>query len=167
LARRQFPPRKSEKVWIELQPNAAESVVTASTLIGVLNAAALALRPFTILRSRLLLHVQSDQAAATEFTAGSIGMIVSTEAASTAGIGSLPTPNTEADAAWFVWQAFSHSFAFFDATGTNEPAGSSYEIDSKAMRKVGLDDQVNLIGQVVTTPGAALFVNGRMLVQLH
>ncbi len=35
-----------------------------------------------------------------------------------------------------VWQPFAFFFEFIDGTGTVFPASLSYEIDSKAMRKV-------------------------------
>ena len=169
MPRRVARARPSTKVWIEIQPVAAATVVNASSvaLIGVMNATALALRPFTILRTRLLFHAESDQGAASELPFGSFGLIVVTESAAAAGIGSLPTPNTEADASWFVWQAWLSSFVLASAVGFNEPSGSDYDIDSKAMRKVGIDDQVAVIAENVSGVGSQVVVNGRMLVQLH
>ncbi len=83
-----------------------------STLLSSLNAAALALRPFTIIRTRLFVHIQSDQIVGTELAQGVFAAIVVEEEAVDAGIGSLPTPITEATASFLVYEGFVNSFLF-------------------------------------------------------
>ncbi len=83
-------------MWIGNNPlSAAVGLAAASSvLIGTLNAAALLLRPFTIMRSRGFTFVDSDQNAASEAPFGVFGMIVVTDSATAAGIASIPTPTT-------------------------------------------------------------------------
>ena len=128
------------------------------------------LRPFTILRTHLFCRYTSDQAAVTESPFGSYGMIVVTANAVSIGVTAMPDPSGisgEPDAGWFVWQAMSTEFVFSSAVGIDANAGSSYEIDSKAMRKVGPNDDVATIFSQENAVGSQLKDNGRMLIQLH
>jgi len=68
---------RRKSVWISFMPT--QTVITpASTavLIATMSASALALRPFTIVRTRGLLNYRSDQAAATEVYGCGFGMAV-------------------------------------------------------------------------------------------
>ncbi len=142
---------------------------STATLFGTLNAAALLLRPFTIIRTRLLLSIESDQQAATEFVQGAFAMQVVTETAAAAGIASLPTPLTEVDADYFVYQPFINSFILSSAVGIDghQGSGSFWTVDSKAMRKVGPDDDVAMTTEGVGTNGFNIATEGRMLIKLH
>ena len=51
--------------------------------------------------------------------------------------------------------------------GFNESVGSAYDIDSKAMRKVGPNEDVALMIEEVNAFGAVVQTTGRMLVKLH
>ena len=138
-----------------------------STLLTVLNAAALALRPFTIIRSRLVIHVESDQIIASELVHGVYARIVIEEEAADAGIGSIPTPISEPDAGYFVYEPFFDSFLLLDSTGVQDPSGVTWTVDSKAMRKVGLSQDVVSVVEIAAAPGAVISVEGRTLVKLH
>ncbi len=106
-------------------------------LMSSLNTAALALRPFTIVRTRGLVNVATDQIAATEWPFGALGFGVAQEAAVAAGIGSLPAPITEAGSSvWFSWTPFAAQLQFSSAIG-HEDASQTFEFDSKAQRKGG------------------------------
>ncbi len=154
--------------WLAINVNLVSVAGNAKVLASVLNAGALALRPFTIVRTRALFQVESDQTAASETTRGAVGMAVVSEQATTAGIASVPGPHSDADAsAWFVWEPFINSFLFVSGVGFDEPAGSSFQIDSKAMRKVGPNEDVALVFEVEGTPGAVMTMQGRFLVKLH
>ncbi len=161
---------KRDLVWFTAVVGASSQAVGAASVVltGTLNSAALALRPFTVMRTHLLLTAESDQIAATEDPFGSLGMIVVSEAAAAAGVASVPTPGTEPDASWIVWQGWQSSFVFLDATGTSSAAANQYEVDSKAMRKVGIDDQLIIVLENShSTFGAEITYNGRVLVALH
>ena len=161
------PPKRS-MIW--LSNGLAQTVILAgtATLLASLNAGALALRPFTIVRTRLILSILSDQTGADEFVQGAFGMQTVSEAASAAGVAAVPTPLAEPDADFFVYQPFAENFLFVSGVGVNEITGqgSTYTIDSKAMRKVDIDDDV-----VITVEnrlfGYAVAVEGRQLIKLH
>ncbi len=91
------PRRKS--LWLDFASIFVDRAALAAasvSLVSSLNAAALALRPFTIVRTRGLLIVQSDQVAATEQPFGALGLSVVTDQASAIGISAVPTPITDA-----------------------------------------------------------------------
>ena len=159
------------KMWIGAGVGVPVVAVNTKVLISTLSAGALALRPFTILRTHQELYWTSDQQAATEVPFGSYGKLVVTETAAALGITAVPDPsgiNGDPEASWFVWQAMSTSFVFSSAVGISGREGRHYDIDSKAMRKVGPDDDVvTLCTNQSGTEGANLITNGRMFVQLH
>ena len=72
----------------------------------VLNAAALALRPFTVVRTRANLIIRSDQQAASELFEVAYGETVVSEQASAAGVVSVPTPVTEDASDWHVYDRY-------------------------------------------------------------
>ncbi len=172
---RRFPARvvrgtKSDRQtqWIGVDISLVTVAANTKVLAGVLNAGALALRPFTVVRSRLLFQLESDQTAASEVTRGAIGAIVVSEQATAAGAGSIPGPHQEADSSgWFVWEPFINSFLFLDATSFNEPNGYMKVVDSKAMRKVGPNEDVAIMFEVQGTPAVVISMQGRMLLKLH
>jgi len=155
-------------VWIGLGLARVTVAAATPTLLATLNAGALGLRPFTVVRTHLLFQVISDQVAASEIIQGALGMQVVTETAAAAGVASLPTPLTETDADFFVYQPWFNALTILSAVGFEESTGqgASWTVDSKSMRKVGTDDDV-----AVTIENRALgydvSLEGRMLVKLH
>ncbi len=139
---------------------------TTGVLLGTLNAAALALRPFTVVRTRQRLQLESDQVVASEQYRGAYGFIVVSENAAAQGIAAVPKPNTDTDADWFVYEPFAGSFLFISGAGFTEPTGTQHVIDSKAMRKVGVNEDIAI---VIETTGTGMTVqgNGRFLIKLH
>ena len=97
--------RKRETIWFGGAPFSAAVATTGVNLVTSLNAAALALRPFTIVRTRGVLRFSSDQEAATESWGGSFGMAVVSDQASAVGVTAVPTPTTENSSdLWFVYE---------------------------------------------------------------
>ncbi len=163
------PPKKTV-MWIGNSPTTNKVAVDTNTavLIAQLSAAALALRPFTVMRTRGLVWWESDQDAADEEPTGVYGEIVVTEPASTIGITAIPDPISEPDAAWMIYQPLITAVRFVSGTGVNDPAGSVYEYDSKAMRKVGInDDLVSVVANNSGVDGGLFLTVGRTLIQLH
>ena len=158
------------KMWVGI--GAGSEQVDASTveLLTESNASLLALRPFTILRTHILLHYRSDQQAAAEFAFGTYALLVVTEQAATAGIASIPNPSSlsgDPDAAWFAIQPVAAFFQFISGTGFANDAGAQYLLDSKAMRKVGNNDTIVSVFTQGAAVGGNIFENGRMLIKLH
>ncbi len=159
-------PAPKTKIWITAGVAEQALASGAVTLLTSLNAAALALRPFTVLRTRLEIMWRSDQSAASETPTGAIGFIIVKESASTIGVTAVPTPLTEGDADFFVYQGVTTSILSLSSIGVLE-RGNRYVIDSKAMRKVGVQDDIISVGETRSTGGAQYNVEGRMLIQLH
>ncbi len=119
----------------------------------------------TIIRNRGFVQITSSLAADLDFT-GAIGLGVVTSEAFAAGVASIPEPFTDADwGGWMVWKSFAYSVDVLDATGTNTFPGWNFEIDSKAMRKVGPNSVA--VG-IAESQAGAFNVNwvNRMLVKL-
>ena len=97
---------------------AASTISSGTTLIGTLNAAGLLLRPFTIIRTHLMIVYGTDQAVASESSQGVFSLQVVREPAAAAGIASLPIPINEPLADYFVYQPV--HFAFEQVTAVGE-----------------------------------------------
>ena len=141
---------------------------TGGTLIFSLNATALALRPFTIIRSRFELYLKSDQDTGSEDQVAGFGIAVVSDEAAAAGVGSIPTPISELGSdLWFVSQILMSSI---EAGATNvETAinGRGYTVDSKAMRKCSVGQDIVVVGERSGAgAGIELFVGGRILVKV-
>ena len=160
------PRRESQWLAIEF---GADLVDNSSILSGSLNAAALALRPFTIVRTHLEVHFATDQQIASESQAGAIGMCVVSEAAAAVGVTAVPTPIDELDSdLWYLHQSMLAEFVFGDATGFIGDSGVHYSIDSKAMRKVNNDQNVIIVVQgAAQGEGSLISSMGRFLIKLH
>ena len=147
-----------------------EGVVTPDSiaLVGQLNAAALALRPFTIVRTHTLVRWVSDQSAVSESARAVFGKLVITDEAAAVGVTAIPGPVLNADASWFVWQAMAFQFLFSSGVGVDAQNGTNYFIDSKAMRKVGPNDTVvSVVENVDDAHGGSFQAVGRFLIKLH
>ncbi len=161
--------RRRETVWIGLSPAITSLNSSGVVLIGSLNAAALAIRPFTIVRSRGWLKLISDQTANTENSWCSYGHIVVKETATAVGITAIPTPITEITAEFHVYEQISAGLKVVSAASTFE-AGFQKEFDSKAMRKVDLNDDIAVVIEAPASgisEGMTLTDGGRVLVKLH
>jgi len=160
-------PAPKTKIWIQAGLVVQTLGSGAATLIGTLNAAALAARPFTILRTRIELMFRSDQSATNESPTGAYGEIVVKETASAIGVTAVPSPLTEGDADWHVYQAMSLALLSLTSVGVESPIGVRYVIDSRAMRKVGPTDDLVNVAELRSAGGAFLNIEGRILIQLH
>jgi len=163
-------PAPRTKLWIGAGIGTVTLVGNSRVLVSSLSVGALLLRPFTILRTRQLLHFFSDQTATPETPFGAFGSIIVSDQARAAGAGSVPAPSGvdgDPEADWFVWQALSDDFQFKTAVGFQSDSGVQYVIDSKAMRKVGQNDDLVTIGEMDSAVGGLLVVLGRRLIQLH
>ncbi len=156
-------------MWISFQTQ-QDVVAAASTavLTASLNAAALALRPFTVVRTRLDWAVRSDQVAASEIYGLALGFAVVSDQASAIGVTAVPTPFTDQGSdLFFLYEQIFGQIVILSAVGQNE-AGQLRQIDSKAMRKVNDDQDVVVVLESNTFEvGQASILGGRMLIKLH
>ncbi len=110
----------------------------------------------------------SDQTTTDEWPQGATGLIVVNDQALAAGIASIPDPITNGDAPWYVWQGLETHFVTATEIGVIEVAGQQFTIDSKAMRKVGSNEDVAVVAvNAHATQGARIGLVGRMLIKTH
>ena len=117
------------------------SRITSAATVAVAPATKVLLATFTLTgdfggtvrRTRGRFWVQSDQAAAFENQFGAFGAVVVSDLAIIAGVASIPSPVFDGDDdGWFLLEHIVQGGAQ-SSTGT---AGSWYQFDSKAMRKL-------------------------------
>ena len=152
------------------------SVVVSSALAAAntavlqrsLNAAALALRPFTIIRSRGWTMIRSDQAAATEQYQAAFGSIVVSDQATAIGVTAIPTPTTDDQSGWLVYEWSAGRIEVITAVGMDQRAGLFIPFDSKSMRKVEEGQTlVEVVESDAIGSGCNLTTYNRMLIKLH
>ncbi len=158
---------KRTTTWFEFQPAGVTLTTAGGTIIFSLNAAALALRPFTVVRTRLRCHLRTDQTAASEVQVVGFGLAVVSDQASAAGVASVPTPITDMGSdLWFVHEVFMSATYGDSAGGQGAPSGQPFSVDSKAMRKVDIGQDIVVVGEFAAAGnGAILITGGRMLVK--
>jgi len=134
-------------------------------VLASLNAAALLLRPFTIIRSHYELQITSDQGAAPESQLGAFGVCVVSQQASAIGVTAIPTPVTDGGSDLFLVHQY---YAGFGDTSVSDRAATRITIDSKAMRKVNEDQDMVLVSEFDSQgEGQIIEVAGRFLIKLH
>ncbi len=161
---------RRETVWIAL--GATQDVIatpTTAILISLLDATGLALRPFTIVRTRGTLFIHSDQRAATEDYELGYAHVVVEDAAAAIGITAVPTPFTDADSdSFYVYEQVFGGITVTTDVGVVDPIGVVRYFDSKAMRRVNQDQQVLSVAETSgTSEGVGMTTGFRILVKLH
>ena len=124
----------------------------------------------TVIRTRGMLGISSDQVSSNEVQLGAFGMCIVTAQAVSVGITAIPHPAT--DAAWGGW--FYHTFLMSElivlsAAGFDSNfMGQTIVIDSKAMRKVDEDERlVVVIENSSASAGFRIAHSERLLSKVH
>ena len=149
MARRVFPGRAStvfHKEWAI----ATDSGTGVSTAVGTVTAGATSLvsnGPLTLLRTRGMIGAQLDAGAADERILVVFGIVKMTSSAVAAGGAALPGPVTETGADW-LWIGSLWLSALAEAAVRDDALFDRLELDSKAMRKIGVDEEFVLIAEV-------------------
>jgi len=145
------------------------TTVAANTLVLVTNFPAAVggspdKLPGTIIRTRGVLSIGSDQGAALEVQTGALGGAIVTEAAFTAGGAALPDPVSDSSAGfWFLYEPFAQK----NFNNLSIPT-QLYTFDSKAMRKIEPGEMaVFMLVNAHATHGLTFLLNIRMLIKLH
>ncbi len=161
-------PRR-QMVWLGSDFTVQTIVGTTPLLLTTLNAAALALRPFTIVRTRMFVQYRSDQSSADEANQAVFSEQVVTEPAAATSIAGVPTPLQETDSDFHVYVPMAFDFKFGTNVGFQEHQGlcAGFVVDSKSMRKVGNDDDVVQVVEQAVTNGGLIAAVGRTLIKLH
>jgi len=123
----------------------------------------------TIIRTRGLFTIASDQSVGTEIQFGAFGICVVTQQAAGIGITAIPHPSTDAAwGGWFVHGFFAEEFRFLSAIGFQPHNAAQFPIDSKAMRKVDEDERVVVvIENTGATTGLLVSDSFRFLTKVH
>ena len=162
-----------EILWLPLTEG-RDTLVSANSalLTNSLNAAGLALRPFTVIRSIVYWSIRSDQFATSENFAAAIGLAVVSDQAAAIGVTAIPTPFTDLGSdLWLLHAILDGHFldattVGFDSIGVS-PAGGQL-VDSRAMRKVNGDqDVIFAVENDSTGQGSIVYSAGRILIKLH
>ena len=167
---RQGQRRKS--LWFDSIWTVDTIATDGAVIVTSLNAAALLQRPFTIVRTRGIIYMSTDQAGSTENQAIIYGDIVVTDEAVAIGITAVPTPETESASDWHVFEPIASRFFLNSAIGASEGAGAGVmvQVDSKAMRKVDIgEDLIGVleVGASGASEGVIVRMFMRTLVKLH
>jgi len=161
---------RRESQWIQIAPTVS-NLGTASTavLFTGFGAVALGLRPFTIVRTHINLHVASDQEVNDELQQVAIGTAVVSDQALAIGVTAVPTPFTDMGSdLWMLHQILTTRFLLGTAVGFSGDFGKEKDIDSRAMRKVeeGSDLAMSIETSSISA-GADVAKAGRILIKLH
>ncbi len=158
---RGFPRRRSSslKTWGGFTSAAIFTTLAADSTVIV--GSFISGADVTVLRTRGLLSIISDQEAADEEVNGAFGLAVVSEDAFAAGAGSVPSPIGDIGSdSWLVWLPWTHTIR----NGQSETV-SQFPIDSKAMRKFHADERVVVVlTNESTTFGLQFYLSIRQLV---
>jgi len=159
---------RRETLWFSVIETLTVVATGTPVLLGTLNAAALAQRPFTFVRSRGFVYVDTDQEAADEHQSAAVGQAVVSDQATAIGVTAVPTPVTDSNSdLWYVYEWAVSDFKFGDGTGFGR-VGNGVQIDSKAMRKVEEgQDAITAVELGATSSGATVTLVIRNLIKLH
>ncbi len=158
-----------ESLWVP-QISSLNTLAAGNTAVLMNSASAglLALRPFTVVRTRGFIYCETDQTAAAERQAVNVGMAVVSDQASAIGVTAIPTPTTDSGSdLWWLYVSLMTSQL---AGAIDSQVGIGLEYDSKAMRKVEDGEDVVLVAESeapALTQGLILRHTGRFLIKLH
>ena len=158
--------QRRESLWFSIEPGLSTQAASGGLITNTSNAALLALRPFTVVRTRMSFFIRSDQAAAAEVQTGAFGMAVVSDQAIAIGVTAVPTPIT--DIGSDLW--FFHQFLLCNESSLTDVAkpGCAIYADSKAMRRVDDDSDIATVLEMSTiTQGITVNSMGRVLIKLH
>ena len=114
-----------------------------------------------------MMMTHSDQTAASEQYSVAFGNIVVSDEASAAGVASVPTPDAQSASDWFVYERLGDHFIVTTDIG-RLLNGIRKEIDSRAMRKVDIgEDLLDIAEASALSSGAVVVTFTRTLIKLH
>ena len=157
-------------IWVSFQMVASITVAANALNLGLSsNDAFRALAPFTIVRTRGILTIESDQVLAAESPQGIFGVIVVKQTAVDIGATAIPDSFNDGGEDFHVYQPF--RIPTMRQTTNNlftERSGQDWIIDSKAMRKVDDGGDIAFMCRNSSAAfGLVYSVTGRQLIKLH
>ncbi len=141
----------------------------SALIVTSLSAGALALRPFTVVRTRGVWGFFSDQVAADEDQQVAYGGIVVSDEAVAVGITAVPTPVEQDSSSWLFYDMAFQRFEQQSAVGIQpNMIPQRYVVDSKSMRKVEEgQDLIDIIQNGSSAEGANVVMYTKTLIKLH
>jgi len=163
---------RRETQWLELGATATVlATVGSASITNALTVAEKALRPFTVVRTRGILHTISDQVVADEVWHLAFGACVVSDQAVAIGATAVPTPDTDRDSdLWFLFEEQVGFFEFATAIGFQERVEeNTHRFDSRAMRKVEEGQDLIFVKEngAMGSDGLNCRSAGRVLIKLH
>ncbi len=163
---------RRETLWFTgVAANTTLAASGAAAIVTSLNAAALALRPFTIIRTRGRIGITSDQGAATEIQDAAYGLCVVSDEAVAVGVTAVPTPTASSGSdLWFTYMRLMGRLTVDTNVGSDaQGLADVQEVDSKAARKVeeGQDVVEVVESDAGISFGCIVRSFSRMLIKLH
>ncbi len=147
MAHQRRPPRFGSKRMVEWVGPPEQGYVAVGSGASVILSSLSVEEPITLIRNRGAITIRPNAFVADVDIIGAIGLGVVSQEAFTAGIGSLPTPYSDADwGGWVVWRSFALHYEFVDGTGQGL-IHLPLEIDSKVMRKVSSNEVLVYVGE--------------------
>ena len=101
----------------------------------------------TVIRVRGQVSIIPEDFTADIEIIGAFGIMVVSNEAFAAGVTSIPEPFSNGDGDWMVWRSFSYRFEFGSGNSGFAFPDWYFEIDSKAMRKIGPNQVMVLIAE--------------------
>jgi len=136
------------------------SKVNLSTTQAVLGSGLTDVEPVTLQRIRGEVFIKGTPDLAADDELVGLGMIVVQQQAATAGGASVPSPLADLSAPW-LWHRFVPlSAGSAGLLGDDLGSMVRVEVDSKAQRKVGINEIVIFVGEIQTGEYATVAING-------
>ncbi len=134
--------RKRQTTWIGPADQDAVSVATgASTIIASFPPDDAGMLHPTLVRTRGECSIRPSDFSADLAISGAFGVCIVSDEAFVAGTASIPRPFDDANwGGWLMWQSFSRRLEFGSAVGFDVNAAWTWQIDSKAMRKIAQNE---------------------------
>ena len=133
---------------------------TVSLTQAQMGTSLLDVEPVTLLRIRGNLLVKGTPNAVADDDVVGLGFIVATDNAVAAGGASLPGPILNPDAPWIWHQYVPLSAGSAGLLGDDIGSVVRVDVDSKAMRKLGISEQLVLVAEISTDEYASVTLNG-------
>jgi len=147
MARKQFRGSKRHGDWSGTTPPTALTPLSAGSVVLSQIFTPLA-GGETVIRTRGLFGIASDQVSSGEDQIGAVGICVVSEAAVSVGISAVPLPDSDAGWGGWLWHSyFAARLSFASSIGFQPNMLVLTVIDSKAMRKVGDEDRLIMVVQ--------------------
>ncbi len=161
MAREFTRTRRRRTHWTSLNSTLVTVTATQSTLLA---SAAGSHEGETIVRVRGFLRATLDSAdAVTSGFLCAYGLGVVSSAAAAVGVGSIPTPLT--DASWDGWLLHRFFSCRFGVAAISDGSGDvMLELDSKAMRKITEEETLVMVAEFIETGTAQLTIESRVRV---